>query len=285
MQHLFDFLATKYHWLLFLLLEIAGLALLFRYNSYQGSVWLSSANAVSGECYEMTSAVVSYFNLREINSRLTERNNLLEKELNAAHAQLAALETDSAALTAEVPAGFYHINARVVQNSVHKKDNLLTINKGYADGVRRNMGVVSGTGVVGIVYLVSAHYSVVIPVLNSHSNISCAIRGSRYFGYLSWAGGDSRYAYMENVPRYARYRKGAIIETSGFSSVFPQGITVGKVLATFNSADGLSYRIKVELATNFGNLYDVCVIDNSKLQEQLDILRAAEDSLTSRKNI
>ncbi len=285
MRHLFDFFATKYHWLLFVVLEVAGATLLVRYNNYQGSVWLSSANVVSGVCYETVADVASYFGLREANSRLTERNMLLERQLMEANERLAALTADSAALAAEAPSGFRSIAARVVQNSVHKRDNLLTIDKGYADGVRKNMGVVSGNGVAGIVYLVGSHYSVVIPVLNSHSNISCAIRGTGYFGYLSWTGGDSRYAYMENVPRYAHYRKGDVIQTSGFSSVFPEGITVGKVVCTFNSANGLTYRIKVELATNFGNLYDVRVIDNSGMQEKLDILRAAQDSLSNRRNI
>ncbi len=281
MWHLFDFLVRKYHYLLFLLLEVIGMVLLFRHNSYQGSLWLSTANAVTGKCCEVSSFVVSYFNLREVNSRLAERNAELESRLGLAREKLAAMQTDTASAGDALPAPCRIIAARVVENSVNKKDNLITINKGSADGVGKNMGVVSGSGVVGIVYLTGSHYSVVIPVTNSHSNISCSIRGRGYFGYLNWNGGDARYAWMEDVPRYAHYRNGDTVETSGFSSVFPRGITVGKVLCTFNSSDGLSYRIKVELATDFANLYDVCVMDNAPMREQLDILRAAQDSLSA----
>ena len=57
---------------------------------------------------------------------------------------------------------------------------------------------------------------------------------------------------------------------------------VGQIKYVFNSPDGLSYRLKVKLATDFGNLRDVCVIDNTLLQERIDILRAARDSIQLR---
>ncbi len=284
MWSLLDFLTKRYHYLLFLLLEGVGIVLLVRGNSYQTSMWLSSANTISGKCYELTSAVTAYFALRQENERLAERNMSLEEALAAAEQQIELLQPTSRELLATIPPTYTTIAAHVVQNSVSKKDNLLTINKGSADGVRRNMGVVSGDGVVGIVYLVGTHYAVVIPLLNTHSSVSCAIRQRGYFGYLSWNGNDPRYAYMEDVPRYAHYKEGDVVETSGHSSVFPPGLTVGTVLCTFNSADGLSYRVKVALATDFARLREVFVVDNSLVQEQLDVLRAAQDSLANRQS-
>ena len=171
------------------------------------------------------------------------------------------------------------VPAKVVSNSVSRYDNLITINKGSADGVRKDMGVACGQGVVGIVYMVSTHYSVVIPVLNTSSNISCRIRGRGYFGYLHWSGRDPHIAYVEEVPRHAHFRLYEWVETSGYSSVFPPGITVGKILHVYNSADGVSYRLQVELSTDFGNLSDVCVIDNTPMLEQMEIMRASRDSL------
>lgn len=284
MRNLLEFLSKYYHWLLFVILEAASVSLLFSYNNYQGSVWFSSANAVSGKVYELSSSVTSYFNLSAVNKDLSERNTSLELQLASAKRTIARLTKDSTAVLAQIPVGYKTIQAQVVHSSIDKPDNLITIDKGSADGIRKDMGVVSGDGVVGIVYLVGTHYSVVIPVLNSQSNISCTIRRRGYFGYLRWPGKESGYAFVEDVPRHAHYAKGDIIETSGYSSVFPKGITVGKVICTFNSADGMSYRIKVRLATDFTNLRDVCVIDNTPMQEQLDILRAAQDSIASRQN-
>ena len=133
------------------------------------------------------------------------------------------------------------------------------------------MGVVCGTGVVGIIYLTAPHYSIVIPVLNSKSNISCRLRKSGYFGYLNWDGGNPLYAWMNDVPRYAKINTGDVIETSGFSSVFPEGLFIGKVNQVRNSKDGLSYRIKVHLGTDFARLRDVSVIISPD-QNELDSL-------------
>ena len=284
MHNLTEFLAKHNHWFVFLVLEVVSMVLLFRYNSYQGSVWFSSANAVTGKVYECDSAVESYFSLSGVNSQLTQRNAFLEQQVRMLDDSIARLTRSQEAavtrLSSMVPfQGCRLIPAKVVANMVNRYDNLITIDKGSADGVKRDMGVVCGMGVVGIVYLVSEHYSIVIPALNSHSNISCTIQRRGYFGYLRWRGGSSQLAYLEDVPRHAHFKLGDNVVTSGYSSVFPPGVMVGKVLHVFNSADGLSYRVQVKLSTDFARLRDVCLVDDSALQERIDLMRAAQDSI------
>lgn len=284
MRNLLDFLARHNHWFVFVLLEVISAVLLFKYNSYQGSVWFSSANAVTGKVYEWDSAVESYFSLSGVNSQLTQRNAFLEQQVRMLDDSIARLTRSQEAavtrLSSMVPfQGCRLIPAKVVANMVNRYDNLITIDKGSADGVKRDMGVVCGMGVVGIVYLVSEHYSIVIPALNSHSNISCTIQRRGYFGYLRWRGGSSQLAYLEDVPRHAHFKLGDNVVTSGYSSVFPPGVMVGKVLHVFNSADGLSYRVQVKLSTDFARLRDVCLVDDSALQERIDLMRAAQDSI------
>lgn len=284
MHNLTEFLAKHNHWFVFLVLEVVSMVLLFRYNSYQGSVWFSSANAVTGKVYEWDSAVESYFALSGVNSQLTQRNAFLEQQVRMLDDSIARLTRSQEAavtrLSSMVPFQRCRlIPAKVVANMVNRYDNLITIDKGSADGVKRDMGVVCGMGVVGIVYLVSEHYSIVIPALNSHSNISCTIQRRGYFGYLRWRGGSSQLAYLEDVPRHAHFKLGDNVVTSGYSSVFPPGVMVGKVLHVFNSADGLSYRVQVKLSTDFARLRDVCLVDDSALQERIDLMRAAQDSI------
>ena len=284
MHNLTEFLAKHNHWFVFLVLEVVSMVLLFRYNSYQGSVWFSSANAVTGKVYEWDSAVESYFSLSSVNSQLTQRNVLLEQQVRALNDSIAHLthsqETAVDRLARMNPfQGCKLLPAQVVTNTVNRYNNLITLDKGAADGVKRDMGVVCGMGVVGIVYLVSEHYSIVIPVLNGHSNISCTIQGRGYFGHLRWRGGSSQLAYLEDVPRHAHFKLGDYVVTSGYSSVFPSGVMVGKVLHVFNSADGLSYRVQVKLSTDFARLRDVCLVDDSALQERIDLMRAAQDSI------
>ena len=170
MHNLTEFLAKHNHWFVFLVLEVVSMVLLFRYNSYQGSVWFSSANAVTGKVYEWDSAVESYFSLSGVNSQLTQRNAFLEQQVRMLDDSIARLtrsqETAVTRLSSMVPfQGCRLIPAKVVANMVNRYDNLITIDKGSADGVKRDMGVVCGMGVVGIVYLVSVfllHHQILI---------------------------------------------------------------------------------------------------------------------------
>lgn len=282
MRNLLEFLAKYNHWFVFLILEVVSMVLLFQYNSYQGSAWFSSANAVTGKLYEWDANVETFFSLTKLNQELTQRNAYLEQEVQKLSDSLVSVTKDSSIYHRDQFAllrNYRLIPAKVVANSVDKPGNLMTIDKGSADGIHKDMGVISGTGVVGIVYLVAEHYAIVIPVLNTKSNISCMIQNRGYFGYLRWKGGVSDLAYLEEVPRHAHFKLGDYVVTSGYSAVFPPGVRVGRILHVFNSADGLSYRVQLRLSTDFARLRDVCVIDDAAMKERLEIMRAAQDSI------
>ena len=282
MRNLLEFLSKYYHWLLFLVLEVVSFVLLFQYNSYQGSVWFSTSNAIVGKVYEVDAAIESFFSLTKVNENLTQRNFYLERQVNQLRRLYADMTRDTtAAERAELEfLGRYElIPAKVVSNSIDRADNLMTIDRGRKDGVEVDMGVACGNGVVGVVYLVSDHYSVVMPVLNYHSRISCSIRHRGYFGYLKWSGGDASIAYVEDVPRHAKFKRGDWVETSGYSSIFPPGVLVGKIVEVYNSRDGLSYKLKVHLSTDFGNVRDVCVISDKGIAERTRLMEAARDSM------
>ena len=282
MRNLLEFLAKYNHWFVFLILEVVSMVLLFQYNSYQGSAWFSSANAVTGKLYEWDANVETFFSLTKVNQELTQRNAYLEQEVQKLSDSLVSVTKDSSIYHRDQFAllrNYRLIPAKVVANSVDKPGNLMTIDKGSADGIHKDMGVISGTGVVGIVYLVAEHYAIVIPVLNTKSNISCMIQNRGYFGYLRWKGGVSDLAYLEEVPRHAHFKLGDYVVTSGYSAVFPPGVRVGRILHVFNSADGLSYRVQLRLSTDFARLRDVCVIDDAAMKERLEIMRAARDSI------
>lgn len=282
MRNLLEFLAKYNHWFVFLILEVVSMVLLFQYNSYQGSAWFSSANAVTGKLYEWDANVETFFSLTKVNQELTQRNAYLEQEVQKLSDSLVSVTKDSSIYHRDQFAllrNYRLIPAKVVANSVDKPGNLMTIDKGSADGLHKDMGVISGTGVVGIVYLVAEHYAIVIPVLNTKSNISCMIQNRGYFGYLRWKGGVSDLAYLEEVPRHAHFKLGDYVVTSGYSAVFPPGVRVGRILHVFNSADGLSYRVQLRLSTDFARLRDVCVIEDAAMKERLEIMRAAQDSI------
>ena len=285
MRNLLAFLAKYKHWFVFILLEVICFVLLFRFNNFQGSVYFSSANAVAGKVYEYNSSVTTFFNMSQSNKKLSERNLILEQQVRALTQYIATHHGDSLAMEQcqkQALAGFKLIPAKVIQSTINREDNLITIDKGKADGIHEDMGVACGTGVVGVVYMASDHYSIVLPVINVNSNISVMIRKRGYFGFLHWKGTPSDIAYVDDVPRHARFALGDYVVTNGYSSIFPPGIMVGKILHVFNSSDGLSYRVQLRLSTDFGNLRHVCVIDNSALKDKALLLKAAQDSLKPR---
>lgn len=275
MYYLLEFI-RKYHYvLLFLLLEGVSLALLFRFNSYQGSVWFSSANSAVAGVNGWYAEAASYIGLRDVNRQLSDENVRLQLETEQLREALRHATHEPSYTEQRVReqlAGYELIPATVVSNNAGQSNHYLVIDCGSDKGVQPEMGVVSGNGVVGIVYLVGPNYSLVIPVTNKKSSISCRIRGQNYFGYLQWEGKSLRHACVDDIPRYAHVKKDEVVETSGYSSVFPPGIFVGRITDIRNSADGQSYKLDVALGTNFSSLRDVNVIA-TPYKAEIDTLR------------
>lgn len=258
------------HWVAFLLLEVLSGVLLYRFNTYQGSVMLTQANTAAGWVLDWKARGVAFLNLKENNQALTEENILLQQENLALRQELSLLKHDTTYTERKQTELLEHVQllpSHVVSNSVQLRDNYMTIDRGSLDGLKPEMGVVSGTGIVGITCMVSEHYSVVLPILNSKSSISCRLRGSEYFGYLKWRGGNPLQAYIDDIPRHAKFKVGDVIETSGFSSVFPPGIFVGKVAQIHDSDDGLAYQLEVQLSTDLARIRDVFVVVQGQHEE------------------
>ena len=274
MRNLLNFLLKYNYWFLFILLEVICFVLLFRFNNYQQSVYFTSANVVTGKVYEVSGSVSSYFHLKSVNEDLLDRNMLLEQQIANLENALRERQVDSVIVNSirNLDNKDYQIfKAHVIRNSLNQADNYITLDKGSSSGIRPEMGVVDGNGVVGIVYKTSPNYSLVISVLNSKSSISCKIVGSEYFGYLKWEHGDSRYAYLKDLPRHAEFNLGDTVVTSGYSTVFPAGVMVGTGDDMSDSNDGLSYLLKIKLATDFGKLGDVRVIARTGKMEQQEL--------------
>lgn len=259
MQSLIDFLLNYKHWFLFLLLEIISLFGLFSGDGFQRNVYLTTANGVVGAAYSAVSRFTSYVHLQDVNMELEQENQVLRRKLVQMRRKMEAAGADSLDLRG-VGTEYSIVNAQVVNSTLHKANNLLTINRGSADGIKPEMGVVCSRGVVGVVFLVSRHYSVVMPLINERSKVSCRLRHSDYFGTLEWKRGRSDIAYVTGIPLHARFSDKELIETNGYSDIFPPGIPVGYVMSKENSADGMSYLLKVGLAANFNTLRQVSVI-------------------------
>ncbi|MCE5206577.1 MAG: rod shape-determining protein MreC [Porphyromonadaceae bacterium] len=273
MRNLFNFILRNSHWLVAILLVAFSFYLVFTHNSYQRSVYLTSANNVSGWFYTTTNNVASFFLLKKSNDQLLERNALLEKELYGFQVLLDSLTApDSVEVIAFAPDSiatpqFDFIPAGVVNLSYSGVNNFITLNKGSSHGIKPDMGVISQRGVVGVVANVSTHFSVVIPVINPKFRLSARLKNSENYGSISWDGGDIRQAQLQDLPKHEVFHKGDTVLTS-FSRIFPKNLIIGFVTDTGKSKDDNFNTFNVQLATNFYTLQDVLVIKDRFYDEQ-----------------
>ena len=270
MQSVINFLIKHNHWFLLLVLEGISFVLIVSFNSYQGATMFTTANSVAGNIYMAISDVDSYFGLKSENATLQEHNRELLGEVEMLRRELEALGDSSAVARLGKRAGaFSYYAASVVNNSINRIDNFITIDKGAADGLTTDMGVFDDRGVIGIVYRASDNFALVMPLLNSKSNLSCKIDGCNSFCSLQWQGGDTRYAHLVDLPQYATYEKGDTVITSGFSSFFPAGIPVGVIEETEEGDDEIFNRAKVRLFVDFSNIDKVYLVGNDRREEQI----------------
>ena len=247
MRSLLDYLVKYSYVFLFILLEILSLVLLFGFNDRQKLAFVTSANSVSGSIYELFSNVDVYFNLRRENTLLVEENARLRSMLY----ELTDSQTVDSARNMSRDGV---IAARVIDNSVRKDDNYMTVNKGSNDGVGKGMGVYNSTGVIGVIMASGKSYSVVMPILNGNTSISSKIKGTDNFGFLEWSGGDPYIAQLKDVPYHSNVEVGDTVVTTGFSSVFPENITIGTVADVQRLSNGYTLKILVSLAVDMSDL-------------------------------
>ena len=270
MRGLIDFFVRHSGWAVFLLFATLSCVMLFRGNPYQQHVYMTSAGAVASAVYRTSNSVTGYFHLRGINEDLQQRTAQLEMELIDLRRQLRAagekIYGDSVPVDSALRQ-YRFIMAHVINNSIARSNNFITIDRGESDGVRPEMGVVDQNGVVGIVNVTGPHTARLISVLNSDLRLSCKVKGSDAFGSLVWDGKAPRRALLEEMPRHVEFALGDTVITSGYSVVFPEGIPVGRVVGHKRDDDDNFYSLSVELFTDFATLSTVRVIENFSKDE------------------
>lgn len=268
MLQLVDFVVRNRFFLVFVLLEVLSVWMIVRNNTYWGATYFNTSNYYVAKTLAFSNSVRDYTKLDEINADLASENAHL-------HAQVARL---SQVNPSRLPAGyvpdsafaarFTYTVAKVVDNETNKANNVITIDKGTAHGIKPGMGVISATGVVGKVRFCSEHYSVITSILHSNFMVSSKLVRSKEIGYAKWAGKDPNFIDMIDVSKYTRVFKGDSAVTSDQNSVFPPNIMVGKVESVAVNPNQTFYNIVLKLATDFRNLSYVYVVQNHQLVEQ-----------------
>ena len=269
MRNFFKFLLRNSNTLLFLGLEILCFVMVVSFNDYQRSSFLSSANRISGSVYASTSRINHFFSLVDENKILSVENVRLRNQLNEWKAKVA---TGSIYRSDTLPEPqYFYRDAKVVNNSVNKARNFMTIDKGRGSGIVKDMAVVSPQGVVGTVWNTSDNFSTVIPLINTQLKISGRLKSTNYFGSIEWDGLSPRFVWLTEIPIHAPVSMGDSVVTSGFSSIFPDDLLIGEVEDVETDKGGGFYNIKVKLAVDFQSVSYVEVIENRLQNEQIQL--------------
>lgn len=266
MRNLWAYILRHQLILLFVLFEIISFILIFQFNPFQQSVFYNFTLQVSARINSKVSHVREYLHLKEINEDLAYENLYLKNrisELTSTNEQILLQQLD----TSFYPRYSLQL-AKVVNNSIDKRNNYLTLNIGTDEGVKPEMGVISSSGIVGMINRVSKNYCTAFSILNTKFSISAKLKNTDYFGPLSWSGIDYKSLVLKEIPHHAIIHKGDTVVTSGLSPVFPEGILIGLV-KDFDLIDGNFYEVRVELATALKSLTYVYVIENmGKIEQQ-----------------
>ncbi|HMT30403.1 MAG TPA: rod shape-determining protein MreC [Bacteroidia bacterium] len=269
MRSLFLLLWRNNFTLLFLLLLSFSFYFIIRNNNFQQVSVFNSTNKVAASILEAVNYVKEYINLKENNASLARENAKLKSQLPDTWYEKGALRTvvaDSSRLQQ-----YSYITARVINNTVNRRNNYLTLDRGSMQGVKKDMGVISSSGVVGIVKDVSDHYCTVMSVLHKNTRISTRFKNSNYFGSLVWEGTDSKEATLLEIAKHVKFEVGDTLITTVYSAIFPEGVFVG-VVKGFDIKPGDNfYKIHIRLATNFANLSHVYIVDNLLKNEQWEL--------------
>jgi rod shape-determining protein MreC len=250
---------------------------IFNFNNYQKSRFLNSSDRIIGNIYNQYSKLTNYLRLPSVNKQLAEENAKMRSLLGLSKS--TRLIPDTLKLKFGNQEQVYsYISARIISNTVNRQQNYLTLDKGSKDGIKPDMGIICADGVAGVITNVSPSFSTGLSLLNVRWNISAKIARNNYFGTLIWEGKDYQRATLNEIPFHVNVMVGDTIITSGYSTLFPEGIHIGTI-EKFSKEGGTNfYMITVKLSVDFKALTYVEVIENNKRRELESILKQRTDN-------
>jgi len=251
------------------MLEISALYMIFQYKNYQNSYWVNSSNNFSGKIYEKINDFESYLTLKEQNDLLAEENAKLRAQLpNTLKLIDGGYIYQSDSLYKQK---FTYKKAKVIQNTIYKKDNFLTLDLGEYDGIKPEMGIITDKGVVGFILFTGKNYSTAVSVLNSKASVSVRVLKNNAIGTMIWDGKNHTQTSIQDIPLTTAIEIGDTLVSSGFSAYYPEGILIGRVLDKKIGDNQQMHNLKVKLFEDFNKLNHVYIIESMDIKELNEI--------------
>ena len=261
--------------ILFFFLEAVCMYLVVEFNQKQNDIYTTSSNRVIGMIYDKANDAAQYIHLSAANDSLAAENARLYAQLDNAK-YINTLQLDS--VNNDIYGQRYtYISAKVINSSYTRHNNYLTIDKGSTSGISPDMGVISNGGIVGIVTNVSENFSTIISILHRQSRISGAIKGRGHYGGIIWKSQSPKKVNLIDIPKHATPAVGDTIQTTGYSTSFPEGIMIGTISDFVLTSGSNFYDIEVDLVNDLSNIQYVYVVNNLTRTEQLELEQEVKD--------
>ncbi|MDB5130371.1 MAG: mreC [Mucilaginibacter sp.] len=266
MRNLLIFI-TKYNaFFLFVIFEVLSLVIYIKYNSFQKATFINSSNKITGDLYTRVSGFYDYLKLREVNDNLARQNAELRNQLKSSF-YVDTLKKHKVTDTI-YKQQYEYIVAKVINNSVNRSNNYITIDRGSKEGITKGIGVICDQGIVGKVIYVSDHYAIIQSLLHKDSQFSAMLAKNKEIGYIEWNDRlDPHIAVLKDVSNNAQPKLGELVVTSGYS-LFPAGIPIGRISSLQTKTGGFLLNMEVKLSVDFGDLQYVYVVNNKFAHEQ-----------------
>lgn len=266
MHNLLKFILRFHFTILFLIIEAVSFMMIVTYNESQHTSFFSSSNYVAGKLNSSLASISDYFSLKQVNEDLSVENARLRNMLKGSFKsnKITFLEIHDSVYSQQ----YKFTSAKVIRNSANRDHNYFTIDKGSKHGIKPEMGVIGPNGVAGIVKNVSRNFATVISILNKKLFISGRLSSSGYFGSINWPGDNYLEAKLMDIPYHVKLHVGDTIVTSGFSSIFPEGMLIGTVSDFHLDESDAFYEIDLRLSQDMKEITYVHIISNLFKTEQ-----------------
>ncbi|MEH7493456.1 rod shape-determining protein MreC [Neobacillus niacini] len=221
--------------------------------------------------------VAGFFeNLQDLQNTYEENKELKSRmeKLVSLEAQVQELEKDNKELRdilgeEETLRDFEPLQATVIGRNPDRWHEMIIINKGKTDGIKKNMAVVTAHGLIGKVKTVNQFSSTVqlLSAMDPKNRISAIVQGdTNVFGLVEGYDAEKKALLVKAIPSGVEIKVGQNVITSGLGGVFPQGLQIGKVIEVKPDQYGLNQTALVEPGADFYDLENIIVITRTIAQ-------------------
>ena len=231
---------------------------------------LAGLSPVQGFFSQVGWRTYRFFQVIVDHNRIIEENKMLKDELASRdnlRYQLVELQKENYRLREMLDfkerGSFELLPAQVIARDPSQWFETVTINKGYVDGVEKDMAIVTSEGLVGNVSKVSRNSAQVLLLTDSRRAVSALIQRTREPGTVGIVEGypeEKGYLRMINIPPEAKLLPGDAVISAGLGGVFPKGLIIGHLLEAGSDQYGLLQQAIIKPAVDFNRLEEVFIV-------------------------